>query len=311
MQETEQKVHDIVIIGAGPAGYSAAIYAARAGLDTVLLEKMTPGGQMANADLIENYPGFPEGIKGFELATQMKENAERFGIKTTMSEVKSVELSDGIKTVSTPKKDYKAKVVIIAAGARPRPLGLDREKELIGKGISYCATCDGMFFRQKEVAVVGGGNTAVSDVRYLAKICKKVYLIHRRNELRAGRESLKALEQLENVELVLESKVKALKGDIRLEAIDVETKSGIREIKVEGLFVAIGNVPNTELFRNVLALDDHGYIVADESLKTNIKGVFAAGDIRTKDLRQVVTAASDGATSIHFAGEILDGQETV
>lgn len=299
---------DIVVIGAGPGGYTAALYAARAGFSVLVLEKMTPGGQMGTTDVIDNYPGFPEGVGGFDLAMQMKQGAERFGVKTKMAAVRSVELGEEVKKVITAKEEIEAKAVIIATGAHPRPLGIDRETELVGKGISYCATCDGMFFKGKDVAVVGGGNTAVSDVLYLAKICRKVYLLHRRDELRASRIYRKTLESLENVELVLDSEVAGLQAEQKISAVSVKNKvSGeVRELQVEGLFIAVGNIPNSELFSGQLSMDENGYILADETTRTSIPGVFAVGDVRKKALRQVITAAADGAVASYFAEEYFN-----
>jgi len=299
---------DIVVIGAGPGGYTAALYTARAGLTVLVLEKMTPGGQMGTTDVIENYPGFPEGVGGFDLAMQMRQGAERFGVKTKMAAVRSVDLSSDVKKVVTAKEEIEAKAVIIATGAHPRALGMDRETELVGKGVSYCATCDGMFFKGKDVAVVGGGNTAVSDVLYLAKICRKVYLIHRRQELRASRVYRKTFESLENVELVLDSEVTALQADQKLSAVSVKNKVSGRErdIPVEGLFIAVGNIPNSELFQGQLEMDESGYILADESTRTSVPGVFAVGDVRKKALRQVITAAADGAVASYFAEEYFN-----
>lgn len=301
---------DIVVIGAGPGGYTAALYAARAGFSVLVLEKMTPGGQMGTTDVIDNYPGFPEGVGGFDLAMQMKQGAERFGVKTKMAAVRSVELGEDVKKVITAKEEIEAKAVIIATGAHPRHLGIEREAELVGKGISYCATCDGMFFKGKDVAVVGGGNTAVSDVLYLAKICRKVYLIHRRDELRASRIYRKTLESLENVELVLDSEVTQLQAEQKVSAVSVKNKvSGdVRELPVEGLFIAVGNIPNSELFSGQLNMDENGYILADETTKTSIPGVFAVGDVRKKALRQVITAAADGAVASYFAEEYFNEQ---
>ena len=299
---------DIVVIGAGPGGYTAALYAARAGFSVLVLEKMTPGGQMGTTDVIDNYPGFPEGVGGFDLAMQMKQGAERFGVKTKMAAVRSVELGEDVKKVITAKEEIEAKAVIIATGAHPRPLDIEREAELVGKGVSYCATCDGMFFKGKDVAVVGGGNTAVSDVLYLAKICRKVYLIHRRDELRASRIYRKTLESLENVELVLNSEVTQLQAEQKVSAVSVKNKvSGdVRELPVEGLFIAVGNIPNSELFSGQLNMDENGYILADETTKTSIPGVFAVGDVRKKALRQVITAAADGAVASYFAEEYFN-----
>ncbi len=301
------QVYDVLVIGGGPGGYTAALYAARANLSVMVLEKLTPGGQMGTTDVIDNYPGFPEGVGGFELALQMQKGAQRFGAQTQLSEVISVELGGTVKQVRTQDGTYQARTVVLASGAHPRELGLPGEQELRGRGVSYCATCDGMFYRGKTVAVVGGGNTAVSDVLYLSRLCQKVYLIHRRDQLRASKVYLDPLQQAENVEFVWDSQVQELLyGDV-LTGVQVRHKKTgeIREIPCDGLFVAVGHVPNTELYQGQVELDQAGYVLADETTRTNLPGVFAVGDLRKKPLRQVITAASDGAVAAHFIEEYV------
>ena len=301
------QVYDVLVIGGGPGGYTAALYAARANLSVMVLEKLTPGGQMGTTDVIDNYPGFPEGVGGFELALQMQKGAQRFGAQTQLSEVISVDLGGTVKQVRTQDGTYQARTVVLASGAHPRELGLSGEQELRGRGVSYCATCDGMFYRGKTVAVVGGGNTAVSDVLYLSRLCQKVYLIHRRDQLRASKVYLDPLQQAENVEFVWDSQVQELLyGDV-LTGVQVRHKKTgeLREIPCDGLFVAVGHVPNTELYQGQVELDQAGYVLADETTRTNLPGVFAVGDLRKKPLRQVITAASDGAVAAHFIEEYV------
>lgn len=303
----DEKLYDVIILGGGPGGYTAALYAARANLSVLLLEKLTPGGQMGTTDRIDNYPGFPEGVDGFELAVKMQQQAERFGAQTRLSEVSSVELNGEIKTIHTKGGDYQGKTVVLATGAEPRELGLPGERELRGRGVSYCATCDGMFYRGKAVAVVGGGNSAVADVLYLSRICQKVYLIHRRDELRASMVYLDPLEKAENVEFVWNSTVAELLHEQDLTGVRVENKlSGeSREIRCDGLFVAVGRVPASELFRGQVKLNESGYVPAGESTETELPGVYAVGDLREKALRQVITAAADGAVAAHYIEEYL------
>lgn len=304
------EILDIVIIGGGPAGYSAALYCTRAGLSTVIVEKMTPGGQMATTTQIDNYPGFDEGVDGFELGDRMRKGAERFGAKTHYADVTDVSLTENPKKIATTNGDLYAKTVIIATGAAPRELGIADEQRFRGKGVGYCATCDGMFFRGKTVAVNGGGNTAVEDAMFLSKLCEKVYLIHRRDALRASRAEVQALEKAPNVEFLWNKVVTGLEGADKLEKIvlqDTVTKD-TTTLDAQGLFVAIGRVPSTELFKDVLKTDAFGYIEADETTRTSIPGVFAVGDVRTKPLRQVVTAVSDGAVASKYVEEFLTAQ---
>lgn len=301
-------LYDVIVIGGGPGGYTAALYAARANLSVAILEKLSPGGQMGTTDVIDNYPGFPQGVNGFELAMQMKEGAERFGVQTQLAEVTQVELAGQVKTVHTSGGDYQARTVVLATGAHPRELGLPGERELRGRGVSYCATCDGMFYRGKTVVVVGGGNTAVSDVLYLSRLCEKVYLVHRRDTLRASKVYLDPLQKAENVEFVWDSEVKQLLRDQAVTGVRVRNKKTgeERDIPCGGVFVAVGYLPNTQLYRGQVELDEAGYVLADETTQTNLPGVFAVGDLRKKPLRQVVTAASDGAVAAHFIEEYLN-----
>lgn len=300
-------VYDIIIIGGGPAGYTSALYASRAGFNTLVIERMSAGGQLALTDVVDNYPGFDEGIDGFTLGMKMQSSAERFGAVTEYAEVTSLDLKGKIKKVITDSGEFEAKAMIIATGANPRELNLPREKELLGKGVHYCAHCDGRFYRDKTVAVIGGGNSAVSDALYLSRLAKKVYLIHRRDTLRATKIYHEPLKSAENIEFIPDSVVTEILGEQRVSGAKLKNlKSGKEtEIPCDGIFVSIGRRPATELLNNILDLDEYGYIIADESTKTNIEGVFAVGDVRQKALRQIVTAVSDGATAVHFAEEYL------
>lgn len=301
------KIYDMLIVGGGPGGYTAALYAARAGLSVVLLEKLSAGGQMALTSEIDNYPGFPQGVDGFELGLQMKEGAERFGAETVLAEVFSLKLEGQIKEADTSEGIFRGRTVVFATGANPKNLGVPEEQQLTGKGLHYCAHCDGMFYRNKTVMVVGGGNTAAADALLLSRIAKKVILVHRRDALRATKIYHEPLKQAENVEFIWNSSVSRLLRDGRVNgAVIRNLQTGEEtEVAVDGIFVSIGRVPATALVKGQLALDDAGYIIADESTKTNIPGVFAVGDVRTKALRQIVTAVSDGAIAAHYADEYL------
>ena len=296
--------HDMIVIGGGPAGYTAALYAARAGLDVVLIEKMSAGGQMAVTDVIDNYSGFDSGIPGWELGMKMQAGAERFGAVTKYAEVVSVELNDKIKKVRTSSGDFDARTVVIATGAGPRELGIPREAEFVSRGVHYCAHCDGRFYKNKVIAVVGGGNSALEDALYLSRLASKVYLIHRRDSFRASKIYVDALAQSTNIEFLANSSISELIAGERVTGIRLADG---RELEVNGLFVSIGRKPASEIFAGQLELDAGGYIVADESTRTNLVGVFAVGDVRTKPLRQVVTAVGDGAVAVHFAEEYLSG----
>lgn len=302
-------IYDMVIIGGGPSGYTAALYAARAGLDAVLIERMSAGGQMALTGDIDNYPGFNEGIDGFTLGMKMQEGAERFGAKTEYDEVTAVVFSDKIKRVETLSGVYLSKTVVISTGANPRELGLKNERELIGKGIHYCAHCDGRFYKDKTVIVIGGGNSAVSDALYLSRLVKKVYVVHRRDTLRATKIYSEPLMKAENIEILFNSVAEEFIADGRITGAKIKNiNTGlITDISCDGIFISIGRKPAAEFLGEAVRLDENGYIIADETTRTNIDGVFAAGDIRTKALRQVVTAAADGAVAVHYAEEYLSG----
>ena len=299
---------DVAVIGAGPAGLTAGLYAARAGLRVAVFERLSPGGQLAQTERIENYPGFADGTGGFELAWSMKEQAERFGVRIINEEVSSLDLVSPVKRLDTPYGSYGARSVIVATGARPRKLGVPGEAELTGRGVSYCATCDGNFFRGKIVMVVGGGNTAAADAIYLSRLAERVILVHRRDKLRATPIYHEQLAQLENVSFMWSTEVRALHGeDGKLVSAQVEHlgDGALETVPVDGIFVAVGTQPNTELLAGVLPLDAGGYIAASETGETSISGVFAAGDVRAKALRQVVTAVSDGAVCAEQAANYV------
>ena len=300
---------DVAIVGGGPGGYTAALYCARAGLETLVLEKLSAGGQMATTSQVENYPGFDEGIDGFELAEKMQRGAQRFGARTLLAEVTGLDLKSSPKVLETSAGRVTAFAVILATGASPRALGVQREDFFRGRGVAYCATCDGGFYRGKTVAVAGGGNSAAEDALTLSKLCKKVYLIHRRDTLSATRSYLKPLEKAENIEFLWNKQVTGFEVDGTLTGLTLtDTQTGEESpLPVNGLFVAIGRQPNTWLVKDQLELDRQGYIVADESCRTSQPGVFAIGDVRTKPLRQVVTAVADGATASKYLEEYLNG----
>ena len=304
----EQRIYDMIIIGGGPGGYTAALYAARAGMDTLLVEKLSAGGQMCLTDQIDNYPGFEEGVDGYTLGYKMQQGAERFGAQTVMAEVTALTLDAPVKTVETTGGSFRTRTVVLATGANPRPLGVAHEQERVGRGIHYCAACDGMFYRGKTVAVVGGGNTAAADALLLSRLCSRVILIHRRDSLRATKLYHAPLMQAQNVEFRWNSTVEQLRfDDEAFRGVTLrDTQTGeTSELAVDGVFVAVGRQPAVELVRGQLALDETGYIVADESTRTSLPGVFAVGDVRTKALRQVITAASDGAMAAFYAEEYL------
>ena len=304
-------IYDILIVGGGPAGYTSALYAARAGLDAVVLEKLAPGGQMALSHQIDNYPGFVEGIDGFSLAQQMQQGAERFGAQTMMTEVHSLDLTGDIKTAHTSDGDYLGRTVILATGANPRPLGVPQERELVGRGVSYCAACDGMFFRNRTVVVVGGGNSAAADAKLLSRVAKQVIIIHRRDTMRAEQIDQQALKEADNVQFLWNSVVTELLHEDRITGVRVRNVESGQETVVpcDGVFVSIGRKPATELLGGQITLDRNGYIDAGESLETNVPGVYAVGDVRRKDLRQVVTAVSDGAAAVHQIEAYLTKEE--
>ena len=303
----QQKTYDVVIIGGGPAGYTAALYCVRAGFVTLVFERFSAGGQMIQTQQIDNYPGFFEGIDGFTLGDNMKKCAERFSATTVQQEVISVDLKSKIKTIKTASEQYFAKAVILATGAEHRKLGLENENELSGRGVSYCASCDGMFYKNKTIAVVGGGNTAAADALVLSRICNKVYLIHRKSTMRATKIYYEQLSKSENVVFKWNCEVKKLTADNKLKEIKiVNNKTNEYEnLQVDGLFISIGMNPTTNLYKGQINSDEWGYVIADETTKTNIPGVFAVGDLRTKPLRQIVTATADGAVAAHYVEKYL------
>ena len=303
-----QHIYDMVILGGGPGGYTAALYAARAGLDALLVERLSVGGQMTLTGDIDNYPGFPEGVDGFELGMRMQQQAERFGARTEYAQVTGLDLKAEPKVVTTDSGTLYARTVVVALGAGPRKLELPNEERLTGRGVHFCAHCDGAFYRDKVVALVGGGDSAAAEALHLARLAKKVILIHRRDTLRATKLYHQQLLNLPNLEIRWNSAVTALAGEERLSGIQVrDLISGSQEdLQVDALFVSIGRKPASYLLEGQLTLD-RGYIPADESTETEIPGVYAVGDIRTKHLRQVITAAADGANAVHAAVEYLAG----
>ena len=302
----DREIHDMIIIGGGPGGYTTALYAARAGLDALVLERLSAGGQMALTHQIDNYPGFPEGVGGFELAQQMQKQAERFGAKTRLADVQKVELAASPKKIETSEGTFYARTVVIATGADPRRLGLPNEQELLGRGVAYCAACDGMFYRGKTVAVVGGGNSAAADALLLSRIVDKVILIHRRDTLRATKIYHQPLMEAKNVAFRWNSVVTEILSEDTVTGVRIRNvHTGEEEvIPLGGVFVSIGRQPATALVEGQLALEN-GYILAGETTETSLPGVYAVGDVRTKPLRQVATAVADGATAVHMAEEYL------
>ena len=300
---------DIIIVGAGTAGLSAAIYTARAGKKALVFESYTYGGQIVNTPEIENYPGI-KNISGFDYATGLYEQATGLGAEVKFEKVLSVDKKEDGKgfIVKTGKNSYEAKAVILATGAKNRHLGIDKEEALTGRGISYCATCDGAFYRGKDVAVNGGGNTAIEDAMFLSNYCSKVYVIHRREGFRAENETLESLRKKENVEFVLNASITSILGEDRLSGIEVTDKNSgeKKEIKIDGLFIAIGQEPDNKDFEELVDLDKGGYIIAGENCRTKTEGIYTAGDCRTKDVRQLVTAASDGAIAALAACSFID-----
>jgi len=299
-------MYDMIIVGAGPAGLSAAIYGVRAGKSVLVLEADSYGGQIINTPEIENYPAIKH-ISGYDFATNLYEQAIDLGAEIKFEKVLEIKSENHEKKVITDSNQYDGKTIILATGAKSRTLGLDREKELVGRGVSYCATCDGGFFKGKEVAINGGGSTALEEALYLSSICAKVYLIHRRDSFRGEEKILQALREKQNVEFVLNSSIKELIGDNKINGIVVQNiETGTKTtIPISGLFIAIGQIPENGTFANLINLDKGGYISATEDCKTNIEGIFVAGDTRTKRVRQLTTAASDGAVAALAASEYI------
>lgn len=294
-------IYDLIIAGSGPAGLTAAVYAARAELNMMIIEKAPmSGGQIINTYEVDNYPGLP-GISGFELALKFREHCDKLGVNFNEGEIVKFTVCNNIKCITLENgEEYKAKAVIIATGAQSSKLSVKGEKELMGKGVSYCATCDGAFFKNKTVAVIGGGDVAVEDAIFLSRICKKVYVVHRRDEFRAVKSLSTKLLSCDNVKVLWNTVVMEIGGSDTVTGIHIKDVKDETEdsIEINGIFIAVGNKPNSEIFNEVVASDESKYIIADESCKTNIKGVFAAGDVRTKHLRQVITAAADGANAV-------------
>lgn len=302
-------VYDVIIIGSGPAGLAAAIYGKRARLRTLVIEKQPmSGGQILNTYEVDNYPGLP-GIGGFELGQKFREHAEKMETEFVTAEVTGIAEKKEIKRVLTDKGEYETKTIILATGANHRKLGVPGEEELCGMGVSYCATCDGAFFRGRAVAVVGGGDVALEDALFLARACKKVYLIHRRNEFRGAKVLQEQVAQAENIEVIWDTVVEEIKGDGQVQALALfdKKKEEKSELPVDGVFIAVGIEPNTAQIEDAVELDEGGYIIAGENTKTSVQGIFAAGDVRTKPLRQVVTAAADGANAITAVENYLHG----
>ena len=304
-------VYDMIVVGGGPGGYTAALYAARSGLDTLVLEKLSAGGQMALTEAIDNYPGFEESIDGFTLAEKMQRQAERFGAKSEYAEVERVDLAASPKVLETSAGVFYGRTVALATGAGPRALGLANEAALPGRGVAYCAACDGMRYRGRTVVVVGGGNSAAGDALALSRVAKKVILVHRRDSLRATKVYHEPLMRAENMEFRWNSAVTELLGGDRLTGVRLrDLRTGEEtQLDCDGVFISVGRKPATELVQGQLELDRGGYIVADETTKTSLPGVYAVGDVRTKPLRQVVTAVADGAMAVHMAEEYLAGGE--
>lgn len=302
-------VYDLIVVGGGPGGYTAALYAARAGLDTLVLEKLSAGGQMALTEEIDNYPGFEDGIDGFTLAEKMQRQAERFGAKSAYAQVERMDLAASPKVLETSEGTFYSRAVVLATGANPRALGLPDEAALTGRGVAYCAACDGMRYKGKTVVVVGGGNSAAADAMLLSRIAKKVILVHRRDTLRATKVYHAPLMEAENIEFCLNSTVTELLHKDKLTGVKLKNVNTGQEtvIPCDGVFISVGRKPATELVAGQLELDRSGYIIADETTKTSLPGVYAVGDVRTKPLRQVVTAVADGATAVHMAEEYLAG----
>ena len=302
------KNYDVIIIGGGPAGLSAGIYASRGGLRTLLIEKGMFGGLIANADLVENYPGFPEGISGFEIGERMYQQAAKFGLETLPAEVTGVSLLKDIKVISTTEGDFSARAVIIAAGAERKRLRVPGEDVLLNRGVSYCATCDGALFRDCAVAIVGGGDSAVEEALFLTRFASKVIIIHRRNQLRASKTAQERAISHKKIELMWDTVVEEIKGDKTVSELIVRNvKTGVKStVAVQGIFVYVGQSPNTSYLKGQIPLDDEGNIITDDRMETKVKGVFAAGDIRRNSSRQVITAAGDGATAAISANKFLN-----
>ncbi len=300
--------YDVVILGAGPAGLSAGIYCGRARMTTCIMDKMGPGGQAATTDKIENYPGFPEGIPGFDLSMLMEQQAKNFGAEIVLAEIESITEKDGMFVVEGTEANLVAPVVVIATGARPKELGVPGEKQFRGRGVSYCATCDGAFYRGKHVVVVGGGDSAIGEAIFLTRFADKVYVVHRRDELRATKVVQDRAFKNPKIEFVLSHVVSSIDGQDSVQSVTVKSTktSETRRIDAQGVFLYVGLLPNSEFVKGFIDLDERGYVLTDEHMRTSRTGVFAAGDVRHKVLRQVVTATSDGAIAAVEAEKYLE-----
>jgi thioredoxin reductase (NADPH) len=308
MDVMENKIYDVIIIGAGPAGMGAAIYAKRAGLEGVVLDKSPiSGGQVLTTYEVDNYLGFP-GLSGGDLSDKFREHADKLGVEFITANVVKIDNESDNKIVTTDEGEFIAKTIVLATGANHSKLGVTGENELAGVGVSYCATCDGAFFRKRTVAVVGGGDVAVEDAIFLAGLCAKVYLIHRRDELRAAASLQNKLMSMDNIEIIWDSEVTQICGKDIVEKIEIKNKktNDIKSLEVNGIFIAVGVVPNTELLKGIANMDDKGYIIADETCATSVPGIYAAGDIRKKPMRQIITAVADGANAINSAQKFLN-----
>lgn len=307
MAETEEK-HDVVVIGGGPAGLTAAIYASRAGLDVFVLEQGFPGGQIAITDFLENFPGFPDGISGADFAEKIAEQARKFGAKIVTDEAAAVDPAEGLWRVAGSESAYAAKAVIVASGSAPRKMGVPGEEKLIGRGISFCATCDAPFFREKRIAVVGGGNSAMKEALYLAKFASEVFVVHRRNALRAEKIVQERAFANPKIRFVWDSVIEAVRGEGGVEAILLKNVKTIEtsDLPVKGVFVFIGSTPRTSFLRGIVSLDEAGYVKTDALMRASAPGIFAAGDVRVTGLRQVVTACGDGAMAAKAAEEYIN-----
>ena len=303
----EKKIYDMIVIGGGPGGYTAALYAARAGLQVAVVERLSAGGQMALTHSIDNYPGFAQGIEGFLLGLNMQEQAQRFGAETVYTEVTALELGSDPKLLHTAEGTLQARTVVLSTGANPRTLGLEKEYELTGQGVHYCAACDGMFYKGKTVVLVGGGNSAAADALILSRIAKRVILVHRRDTLRATKIYHEPLLQAENVEFLWNSALSEMHHDGQMRGVRVKNviTGELSEVECDGVFISVGRTPASSLAKGLLELDENGYIVAGENTCTSVPGVYAVGDVRTKQVRQIVTAVSDGAVAAHYAEQYL------
>lgn len=302
-----EDIYDVIIVGGGPAGLTAGLYSARAGLKCLVIEKALYGGQISNAELVENYPGFPEGITGFELGEKMYQQANRYGLESLFAEVTGLSVSGKVKVIETNEGSYTGKVVILAGGTVRRKLEVEGESKFMGKGVSYCAVCDGAFFRDRKIVVVGGGDTAITEALHLTHFAESVTIIHRRNELRAAHVLQKKVKSDPKINILWDSVVTGIKGNAFVESIEVKNvKTGeISENPADGIFISVGTIPDTKYLHDILPLDESGYILANENMETEIPGIFAAGDIRHNSARQAVIAAGDGATAALYAQKYL------